>query len=108
MQTKVCKKCKTEKPVSEFHFDKKQKDGYTRYCKDCRRVEAKNYYQFVKYHKNIEYHVKNMFFPLAVIGYIELAKQHGTVTAELVNSLVKATPINTKKAIEVIRGYLND
>ena len=36
MDTKICTKCKVEKPVSDFHKDKHQLDGFHSYCKSCR------------------------------------------------------------------------
>lgn len=42
--TKICSKCKIEKPVSEFHKDKNSSDGYTYACKDCRNAKYKEYY----------------------------------------------------------------
>lgn len=35
MNTKVCSKCGKELPLSEFHKDKRSKDGLTSQCKDC-------------------------------------------------------------------------
>jgi hypothetical protein len=35
-ETKICNRCKLEKPLSEFHKDKSKKDGYGTLCKDCK------------------------------------------------------------------------
>lgn len=35
---KLCGQCQTTKPTSEYHNDKKRKDGLYPWCKDCRRV----------------------------------------------------------------------
>ena len=35
MDTKVCSKCKEEKPISEFCRDKRRKDGLYPQCKLC-------------------------------------------------------------------------
>lgn len=35
METKVCKKCGKEKPLSEYNVNKKAKDGLQSYCKEC-------------------------------------------------------------------------
>jgi hypothetical protein len=40
---KVCKKCKVEKETSEFHADKSSKDGYYRWCKNCKGEYDKEY-----------------------------------------------------------------
>jgi hypothetical protein len=34
---KVCTKCKVEKELTEFHKDKRSKDGLRSKCKSCRR-----------------------------------------------------------------------
>lgn len=44
MEKKTCTKCKLEKPLSEFHKDKSEKDGYTFRCKDCRNNYYNQYY----------------------------------------------------------------
>jgi len=43
--TRICKKCKTEKPMSEYYKDKKCYGGYRPTCKEC----TKPYY--VEYRK---------------------------------------------------------
>ena len=35
METKVCSKCKLEKPLSEFYLHKEHKDGVMSMCKEC-------------------------------------------------------------------------
>ena len=35
METKVCKKCGRELPLSDFYTNSKAKDGYATYCKVC-------------------------------------------------------------------------
>lgn len=34
----ICFRCKIEKPLSEFHNDKRRPTGKYPYCKDCRRI----------------------------------------------------------------------
>lgn len=36
MITKKCQKCKVVKPVSEFHKNRAQSDGFAGYCKPCK------------------------------------------------------------------------
>lgn len=36
VKIKICSKCKTEKPISEFHIDVRLRDGLTSACKICR------------------------------------------------------------------------
>ncbi len=42
--TKVCRKCKSEKPVDLFPRNKNLKGGRHTYCKKCMRNYLKNYY----------------------------------------------------------------
>lgn len=49
MDTKVCSKCKEEKPLSEFHFRNKAKGKRNSCCRQCVTKYSKEYY-----HQNIE------------------------------------------------------
>lgn len=42
--TKVCCRCKEEKPLTEFVRNRCKLNGYTGYCKLCKRVYDNNYY----------------------------------------------------------------
>ena len=42
---KICNKCDTDKPSSEFHKNPKTKDGYCGACKGCRSKQAKEWYE---------------------------------------------------------------
>ena len=44
METKICRKCGRELPLSEFHKDKQKKDGYRNVCKECINKRMKQYY----------------------------------------------------------------
>lgn len=44
METKICKKCGRELPLSEFHKHKGMKDGYINECKECVKKYRKHYY----------------------------------------------------------------
>lgn len=58
METKVCSKCKIEKNVCEFGKKKTTKDGYQSRCRECRKIETREYKE--KYpNKNKEKWVKN-------------------------------------------------
>jgi len=50
MNTKVCSKCNVEKEICEFHKHKPSKDGVRGVCKECRKLEKNN---------NFEYRIKN-------------------------------------------------
>ena len=42
-ETKVCYKCKVEKPVVAFHITRQSKDGLSPYCRECwRGISQKN------------------------------------------------------------------
>lgn len=41
MDTKVCSKCKVEKPLSEFYSDKRLKSGKASSCKSCQNKRKK-------------------------------------------------------------------
>ena len=43
METKICSKCKIEKPRFKFHKDKSKKDGHSYRCKGCKRLYNKQY-----------------------------------------------------------------
>ena len=45
MKTKICNKCKIEKPISEFHKRKDTKDGLGYKCKGCTIIYGKKYYK---------------------------------------------------------------
>jgi hypothetical protein len=47
--TKVCFKCKVEKPLTEFYKHKQMGDGHLNKCKDCTKKDVKE-----KYSENIE------------------------------------------------------
>jgi len=42
---KFCKKCELQKPVSDFHKDKSKHDGLVSFCKECKSIYRKGYYQ---------------------------------------------------------------
>ena len=45
METKICSKCKIEKPVSEFRFRNKTKGQYHSHCKECEKQRDKIHYR---------------------------------------------------------------
>ena len=42
---KVCNKCKTEKPLDQFHKSKSSKDGHKGECKECMCARSREYQQ---------------------------------------------------------------
>lgn len=58
MEIKVCSKCKIEKPLTEFHKKKDSKDGYSYYCKSCKKIEinksrSKRKEHYKRYNQNL-------------------------------------------------------
>lgn len=45
IQTKRCSKCKHFRPLSDFHKDKRAKNGLLSSCKQCQKSKDKQYYQ---------------------------------------------------------------
>lgn len=45
METKVCRKCNLELPISEFHIRDKDRGTYVCICKECKRKYKKDYMQ---------------------------------------------------------------
>lgn len=41
---KTCYKCKEEKPLGDFHKNKRKSDGYQNYCKACAKIRNRAYY----------------------------------------------------------------
>jgi hypothetical protein len=53
---KICSKCKQEKPLDQFHKNKKLKDGLSVWCSDCHKLNKKEHYK-----NNKEQYSKNVF-----------------------------------------------
>lgn len=54
---KICNHCNIEKELSEFHFDKKAKDGLRSTCKLCRNQEQ-SHLRMIKYNNDLIYRKK--------------------------------------------------
>jgi hypothetical protein len=62
METKVCSKCKKEKPIGEFGKNSKSKDGLLGYCKSCRNeIENSDAYK----EKKKSWYIRNKIKVLA-------------------------------------------
>ena len=56
IKTKICRKCKKEKPLSEFYKHETSKDGYRGYCRECHYKKMKEYvYKNKKINKYRDY-----------------------------------------------------
>jgi len=59
---KCCTKCNTEKPHEMFTKEKSTKDGFSRWCRSCKKEHKDNWYQsnaIEQREKGKEYHYKN-------------------------------------------------
>ncbi len=56
---KVCKKCKKDKPLSEFSKNKNQKDGLGIWCSGCKKDYKKYYYS--KNKENLSEYIKKYY-----------------------------------------------
>lgn len=59
---KCCTKCNTEKPYEMFTKEKSTKDGFSRWCRSCKKEYKDNWYQNnadEQREKGKEYHYKN-------------------------------------------------
>src|SRR5690625_7483955 len=56
---KTCSKCNVEKPLSEFHKEKKGKLGVRAECKKCTKKRHSTYDTKEKYRKWVEKHKKS-------------------------------------------------
>lgn len=53
MEKKVCSKCKEEKPIEEFSFNKAKKDGHCDMCKACfKEYRDRHYREHKEYYKS--------------------------------------------------------
>lgn len=62
METKICRTCSIEKPITEFCIARKNNDGYNHFCKSCQRTKYKIYYENNKekiYNRTKEYNSKS-------------------------------------------------
>ena len=72
MKSKVCPKCKINKPYSEYYSNIKRKDGISSYCKECRRKYGKKHYNSNK----SQYFSKNYKFRLKIDTFINRYKSY--------------------------------
>lgn len=65
METKVCKHCGRELPLSDFYTNSKAKDGYATYCKVCSNAISVECARKRKARKKEEVIVNKHFIDLA-------------------------------------------
>lgn len=96
MNTKICSKCKTEKPSEEFWNQPDKKDGKCYQCKKCRAAAKRksrltHYHTIQQYNRKYKYHIEplehNILFKkqggvCAICGKKETVKRN-KITQEL-------------------------
>ena len=55
---KICSKCKINKPISEYHKNKTQPDGFHNWCKSC-LIDFRLSYKSTKIEYDKQYHIDN-------------------------------------------------
>jgi len=59
METKICTKCKIEKPISDYGIVRNRSYKFNSKCKQCNNIQSKTYYQSNKEkHKKAVYDYK--------------------------------------------------
>ena len=95
---KVCRKCKIEKNTNEFYINKNHKDGYSSYCKECK----KQYYQANK----IKILEKNrMYRETLHDSYIKSLLQKST---RCPSSKIPQEIVDTQKVIIVVKREIRN
>ena len=57
-ESRICRTCKQEKPLSELNKDKRHSSGYATQCKECKRAYDRARYEKVK--SDPEFHMKKL------------------------------------------------
>lgn len=57
-ETRICRTCKKEKPLSEFNKDRRHSSGYATQCKECKRAYDRARYEKIK--NDPEFHSKKL------------------------------------------------
>ena len=100
METKVCNRCRTKKPLDDFHFSQVNRDGHQGHCRDCEKKSA--YDQKLKREYGIttaqyEMILKSQGNVCAICGQPKTAKQHGKI---------RALSVDHDHATQRVRGLL--
>lgn len=80
MSVKTCTKCKTTKPISEFHRQKSAKDGHNWWCKVCNGRYVADRYRLLD-HKTVRARNLMKNYGLTVAAYDALLAGQGGVCA---------------------------
>lgn len=72
MNTKKCPKCETDLSLSQFYKNKSRKDGYSNYCKPCKKEANKK--DYVK-HKS-RYQAQARGYKDKIVAYIKQYKEN--------------------------------
>lgn len=79
---KVCYRCKVEKDLSEFHIDRKNKDGRRSYCKPCAIANSTEWYaKSEKFRQSVRNSGLRKRFGITNDDYFEMLKEQNGVCA---------------------------
>jgi hypothetical protein len=102
METKFCKKCERELPLTMFYKDKTTKSGYAFYCKDCKLKQAKEYQQS---HKEEKKAYKKKYWEENKHRFVEERRKYREEHREDMRKWHKQ---DYAKNAEELRAYLNE
>ncbi len=105
MDTKVCKACGQELPITEFYPHYSTRDKLQHVCKRCISSQRSKDYNHKREALKTEYFKKSMLFHLAWIGYKALKNKHGEVTYDVVRKYTPAPRAMTERAIDFFKNY---
>ena len=110
METKICKKCGRELPLSEFYKSKGCKDGHRNECKECfiqqRKQQSKQYYQ--EHKEEIAEHSKQ-YYQDNKEAFAEHNKQYYQEhKEEIVEQRKQYYQTQMGRALYLVSGYRQD
>lgn len=79
METKVCTRCKLEKPLGDFHLRSKKEPWLKSACKECHRERARGYWREKPLPKEVQ-RERNLqrSFGLSIKDYYNLLEKQGS------------------------------
>lgn len=90
MSTKICSKCKIEKNLNNFYFDKREHRGYKSICKDCENAQK-------KMKRKIDWKLENQPTSLFISAFKKRFGNHQNFTQEFIEAYIQN--IKLKSAI---------
>lgn len=110
MTTKICVKCKEEKPVTEFGKNSRQKDGLNYYCKACNNNRVQSYRTGVVPPVGASQFAVNKALT-EIINCVTVINRQTAIMQEQLNKLAETLNIVSKQAydspVETVKPKLN-